>query len=90
MIKLELSNSGDRSVIFGTAINISAKDACPAPSMNMMLLLDLESNLYLYTGSIQVTRQKHHHAADMELFTISGEMLEYGEGYPFSILDAKG
>lgn len=53
-IKLSTSNSADESVIFGSAVDIAAKDACPAPNLSMMLVLDLESNIHIYSGVVKV------------------------------------
>jgi len=53
-IKLGSSNVASDLIILGSSVNIPAKDACHAPSLNMIVVLDLESNIRLYSGSVQV------------------------------------
>ena len=54
LVKCEESN--DRSqLILGATTTLSARDAEVLPALNMMLLLDMASNLVLYSGLVKVS-----------------------------------
>ena len=54
-IKINQSHSATETVIFGNGVNISAQDACTVPTLNMIVILDMDSNIYLYSGPVQVS-----------------------------------
>ncbi|CAH1791675.1 unnamed protein product [Owenia fusiformis] len=54
-VKWEESNDQSQ-LIFGAVSIVQARDAVSLPSLNMVLVLDLNSTLLLYTGPTKVTR----------------------------------
>ncbi|RWS25950.1 anaphase-promoting complex subunit 1-like protein, partial [Leptotrombidium deliense] len=54
LVKFDESNDGKR-LIFGTICFISAKDAEPIKSLDMILTLDLSNNFVLYSGLYKVS-----------------------------------
>ena len=60
-IKVTVGSNSEESIIFGSTTMVPAKDVCPAASLNMVAVLDLESNIYMYTGPTQVPATTHSH-----------------------------
>jgi anaphase-promoting complex subunit 1 len=50
LVRLEQSNSARKKLIFGTYSVLPARDAQPLPSLQMLLVLDPQGSLLLYSG----------------------------------------